>query len=187
MQNPQQRIKALHDEAERLSAAAREKSAAFLREADMHDAAVAAYKAALSAFEQSLVRGAAPEARTPSVVGRRDGPTTTMPGGEKWYKVFARLSSSYTSPYGYEDIKSAAVDSGVEITVSALRTQMMNVVNAGLFSRQGAGQFVLTDVGLEMITRPFENKPLTGGSETKAGEAGTLPGFLNPNPSPRGA
>ncbi len=184
MQSPEQQIRQLLADAERKQADVRARAAMLLAEADMLAVTVAAYKNAMKAFENTD-DAKHTETSIEAYVVKAKRPSTnsgSMPGGAKWVTIFARLVLDHASPYGYPEITQAALDSGHQIELSSLRTQMWNAANAGLFEREGPGKFVLTEMGRKMIKRPFENESPTGGSEAKAGEVLTLPGFLSPNP-----
>ena len=187
MENAQSRIAALLQDAEKRMAIARERAAYYNNEATIHGAAVSAYRAALSAFDvDTTVReSVTPLANASDTLPKRakvavDG----IPGGPKWAEIFARVAQEAQSPYSYADLEKAAADSGHQVTLGAMRAQMMNAVNAGLFQREGAGKFVMTDMGLELITAPPENATSVGVAEANAEEAGGFSGVHNPQPSP---
>ncbi|MCA3451404.1 MAG: hypothetical protein INF92_13790 [Rhodobacter sp.] len=187
---------ALLQEAEKRQANARERAAYYNNEATIHGSAVNAYRAALSAFEAEEVESAAQTQPQPQPQSQRPvpatgksvkGPSDLIPGGPKWAKIFARVAQDAQLPYSYADLEKAALDCGHHVTLGAMRAQMMNAVNAGLFEREGAGKFVMTDMGLEVITAPPENAASVGVAEANAEEAGGFSGVQNPQPSPQQA
>ena len=187
MDNARARITALLQEAEKRQTNARERAAYYSNEATIHGAAVSAYRAALSAFDvETPSEEAVLPPPKPSVmhVMRPKAAVGSIPGGPKWAEIFARVAQDAQSPYSYDDLKKAATDCGHQVTLGAMRAQMMNAVNAGLFQRKGAGKFVMTDMGLELITAPPENAVSVGIAEANAREAAGFPGVHNPQPSP---
>lgn len=172
MDNAEQQIRALFLDAQRKQAIARDKAAAFAREADMHGVAADAFKTALAAF-------AAPAASTPSpsfIAPLGQASSTAggaIPGGAKWLNIYSQLARSFQPPFSYADIERASTECGYEVNVSAMRTQMMHAVNAGIFERVGAGRFTMTDVGLDLVTDPKENGSPKGDPE--AGEVHASP------------
>ncbi len=187
MDSARTRIMALLQEAEKRQANARERAAYYNNEATIHGSAVHAYRAALSAFEADEVETAAqpqPQRPDPAIVKSARRPSDSIPGGPKWAKIFARVAQDAQSPYSYADLEKAAMDCGHPVTLGSMRAQMMNAVNAGLFVREGAGKFVMTDMGLEVITAPPENATSVGVAEANAEEAAGFSGVHNPQPSP---
>lgn len=182
---------ALLQEAEKRQANARERAAYYSNEATIHGSAVSAYRAALAAFDAEEVETAAqpqpqsqPQRPVSAIGNSAKGASDSIPGGPKWAKIFARVAQDAQPPYSYADLEKAALDCGHHVTLGAMRAQMMNAVNAGLFQREGAGKFVMTDMGLELITAPPENATSVGVAEANAEEAGGFSGVHNPQPSP---
>lgn len=181
-------------------AIARERAAYYSNEATIHGASVTAYRLALSAFDdattEEVAQARAQTASTPRHVASEEQPITRavrprekaagIPGGAKWAQIFARVAQDAASPYGYSDLEKATLDLGHNITLGAMRAQMMSAVNAGLFEREGAGKFVMTDLGLELITAPPENAASVGAAEANTGEAAGSPGVLDSNHAPVG-
>jgi len=190
MENAQSRIAALLQEAEKRMANARDRAAYYNNEATIHGAAVSAYRAALSAFDTAAVVGevvAHPPKPADTPTKHAKGSVDAIPGGPKWAEIFARVAQDAQSPYSYADLEKAALDCGHQVTIGAMRAQMMNAVNVGLFLREGAGKFVMTDMGLELITAPPKNAASVGAAEANAREAAGVPGVHNPQPSPHRA
>ena len=181
MQTPEQRIRQLLADAERKRADVLARIAALTADATTLTITVTAYKNAMSAFESvdDAARTEVSVDAQPVSAKRQVKNVGKMPGGDKWITIFARLARDYAAPYGYSEVIQSAADCGHEIPLSSLRTQMWNATNAGLFKREGAGKFVLTDMGRDMIVSPFENA--TPADVADAGEASSFPGVLNPN------
>ena len=175
MENAEQRIRALVLEADRAHTNAREQAAALMREAEMHGVMATAYKKALAAFGES--GDAEGEQTTPAsqTVASKQSHTkgSGIPGGPKWASVFERMIQDGNAPYSYPDLEAAAGKAGYQISLGAIRAQMMNVVNEGLFDRISPGKFNITSSGLELImaqqcSGPPKGDPESAGSTISA-------------------
>ena len=183
MDTAAQPILDLLSEAERKRDAALERSERAKIEADKFSAEAAAYRRALAAIGFRGESGTE-YAAAPSSLKK---PRKPRAPSSKWIEIYTSLYLSADVPYDYPAIIEAASEAGHEITDGAVRTQMMNAVNSGIFERLDAGKFRFTERGLEAIdASPNKNSDAAASEEAKAGEATTLPGLHNPQPVPPG-
>ena len=87
----------------------------------------------------------------------------------------------------YEMIADVAKERGTELAMSSIRDRVRNLTRTGLMEGDTQQGFVVTEYAVERFGFTKENDGKLAPSDAKAGEANTLPGFHNPNPSPRGA
>lgn len=118
------------------------------RQLELIDAEIASYNKVLAAV------GVVPVETAP-IASEKKRPAHKAPRKrgliQKWKAIFRTAYETCTPPYSYDDLSLAAVLAGHEVASPALRTQMMNSVNSGLFERVGAGQFRITNAGLDAI------------------------------------
>ena len=64
-----------------------------------------------------------------------------------WMGVFRHLVLTLPEGFGYDEIESTAMASGVDVRRASLRTKMMNYVNDDVFERVNDGKFKVTAKG----------------------------------------
>jgi hypothetical protein len=87
----------------------------------------------------------------------------------------------------YEMIAEVAKERGTELAMSSIRDRVRNLTRTGLMEGDTQQGFVVSEDAVKRFGFTKENDGQSVPSDEKAGEAGTLPGFHNPNPSRLGA
>jgi hypothetical protein len=87
----------------------------------------------------------------------------------------------------YEMIAEVAKDRGTELAMSSIRDRVRNLTRTGLMEGDTQRGFSVSEDAVKRFGFTKENDGRSVPSDAKAGEAPTLPGFHNPNPSPTGA
>lgn len=166
------------------------------RQLELIEAEISSYNKVLAAI------GAVPaEMAAVSVEKKRGAHTTSRKRGliQKWRAIFRTAYETCTPPYSYDDLSLAAELAGHKVAAPALRTQMMNSVNSGLFERVDAGKFNITEAGKHAIGITNNEAPTKAGAsnvgsvaersiapDSKSGGPANFPGEPGPegsNPS----
>ena len=105
-----------------------------------------------------------------------------------WMGVFRHLVLTSPEGFGYAEIESTAVASGVDVRRASLRTKMMNYVNDGVFERVNDGKFKVTAKGRAYFKMDeARSSDGNGAAEAtpKIGDQGATTSFppLSPTPS----